>query len=208
MRRVISAFFLACITAGRTYKTRNVRPSAQTLRQLLEQGPLTCSCENYGGFEKVVCLGEDLLSDDEEITTQPGDIVLYDNDKLVMFHAFNTWSYTRIGTIAYDDEVLKRAASTLEIAYGFDHCYRFGGDEFMVIALYESDEVIRQSDTAVRRTLNSVSLLGKNLSIHISVGVVHGTCETELELRAMMKNADAALYEAKQNGKNRICIKD
>ncbi|MEE3487944.1 MAG: cyclophilin-like fold protein [Bulleidia sp.] len=86
-----------------------------TLRQLLEQGHLTCSCENYGGFEKVVYLGEDLPSDDEQITTQPGDIMLYDNDKLVMFHASNTWSYTRIGTIAYDDlETLKSALSGSE----------------------------------------------------------------------------------------------
>ena len=141
-----------------------------------------------------------LRKDFKGYLNQPVFVMMMDIDD---FKGFNDTHGHDMG-----DEVLKRVASTLVIAYGFDHCYRFGGDEFMVIAPYESDEVIRQSDAAVRRTLNSVSLLGKNLSIHISGGVVHGSCETELELRAMMKNADAALYEAKQNGKNRICIKD
>lgn len=131
---------------------------------------------------------------------QPVFVMMMDIDD---FKGFNDTHGHAMG-----DEVLKRVASTLVIAYGIEHCYRFGGDEFLVIAPYESSDMIRQSDSVVRRALENVSLLGRKLSIHLSAGVIHGTAETEVQLRNMVKSADEALYEAKQQGKNRCCIKD
>ena len=51
--------------------------SAEEFQQLLGQGPVTIEMEDYGGFEKVGPLGTTLTRDDRQITTQPGDVILY-----------------------------------------------------------------------------------------------------------------------------------
>lgn len=53
----------------------------------------------YGGFEQVGSLGTTLPSNDERITTSPGDIVLYSSNQIVIFYESNTWAYTKLGHI-------------------------------------------------------------------------------------------------------------
>ena len=45
--------------------------SAEAFRDLLAQGPVTISMDDYGGFEKVGSLGTTLTRKDTRITTQP-----------------------------------------------------------------------------------------------------------------------------------------
>ena len=61
--------------------------------------PLTISMHLYGGFEQVGSIGQSIVSDDKEITTKPGDIVLYSSNQIVVFFGTNTWSYTKLGHI-------------------------------------------------------------------------------------------------------------
>jgi len=51
--------------------------SAREFKELLSKGPITITMEEYGGFEKVGSLGTSLTRNDTYITTQPGDIILY-----------------------------------------------------------------------------------------------------------------------------------
>ena len=44
-------------------------------------------------------LGKSLSTDNQQITTQAGDIVLYSGNQIVMFYGSNSWSYTKIGKI-------------------------------------------------------------------------------------------------------------
>ena len=53
----------------------------------------------YGGFEQVGSLPQYFFRKDAQITTQPGDIVLYSGNQLVIFFGSNTWSYTMLGHI-------------------------------------------------------------------------------------------------------------
>ena len=73
--------------------------AAAALRELAEAGPLTISMSRYGGFEQVGSLGTALPRADVRITTEPGDIVLYAGDQIVVFYGSNTWAYTRLGHI-------------------------------------------------------------------------------------------------------------
>ncbi len=73
--------------------------SADALKELLKDGPVTADASNYGGFEKVCQLPEALPSSDNRIVTGAGDVMLYDDDKIVIFYGSNTWSYTRLGRI-------------------------------------------------------------------------------------------------------------
>lgn len=72
---------------------------AEALADLLTDGPLTLSLEDYGGFEKVGSLGQSLPTSNTHITTQSGDIVLYQGNQIVLFYGSNTWSYTPLGQV-------------------------------------------------------------------------------------------------------------
>lgn len=73
--------------------------AADALMELLADGPMTIQGENYGGFEKVASLPQALPQQDSRITTQPGDIMLYQGDSIVFFYGSNTWAYTRLAAI-------------------------------------------------------------------------------------------------------------
>lgn len=73
--------------------------SARALVDLVGGEGLQLTMQDYGGFEKVGALPSLLPTNDEQITTQPGDVILYQGDKLAIYYATNSWSLTRIGRI-------------------------------------------------------------------------------------------------------------
>ena len=72
--------------------------STKALKNLAKDG-LTINMSKYGGFEQVGSIGSTLPSADTRITTNPGDIVLYSSNQIVLFYDSNTWSYTKLGHI-------------------------------------------------------------------------------------------------------------
>ncbi len=70
--------------------------SAEEFRELLEKGPITIEMEDYGGFEKVGPLGTSLSRNDTHITTQPGDVILYQGNQITIYYGTNSWSFTRL----------------------------------------------------------------------------------------------------------------
>ena len=73
--------------------------AVQELIKELEKGNITVNATEYGGFEKVGELGFSLPTSDENINTEPGDIVLYQGDKVSLFYGSHSWSYTKLGKI-------------------------------------------------------------------------------------------------------------
>ena len=70
--------------------------STAALQKLL---PLTIKMSTYSGFEQEGSIGQNIISADQQTTTQYGDIVLYAGNKLVIFYGSNSWAYTRLGHI-------------------------------------------------------------------------------------------------------------
>ena len=54
---------------------------------------------NDNDFEIWGSLGRSLTTKNEQMTVQPGDIVLYNGSNICIFYASNSWSYTRLGKI-------------------------------------------------------------------------------------------------------------
>ena len=77
--------------------------SAEALLEKLESEPLELEMRDYGGFEKVGELPWTLPTNDEQITTAPGDVILYQGRELTIYYGENTWSLTRLGCILVDD---------------------------------------------------------------------------------------------------------
>lgn len=61
---------------------------------------------SYGGFEQVGSFTQSFSRNDVQMTTEPGDIVLYSGDQLVVFFGSNSWSYTKLGHINLATEKL------------------------------------------------------------------------------------------------------
>lgn len=89
------------ITVGdyELFATFEDNSSAEEFRDLLAQGPITVEMEDYGGFEKVGSLGVTLTRNDTQITTVPGDVILYQGDQITVYYGTNTWSFTRLARI-------------------------------------------------------------------------------------------------------------
>ena len=73
--------------------------ATRELTKLLEQGDITLRMSDYGGFEKVGALPQSFPTSNTQITTEPGDIMLYQGNNMVIFYGSNSWSYTRLGKI-------------------------------------------------------------------------------------------------------------
>jgi diguanylate cyclase len=107
------------------------------------------------------------------------------------------------------DLILRRVAETLvECVKGRDHTARYGGEEFVVLlpgtpvqGAYVVAEEIRKTIMAKKVTRKSTGqVLGQ---ITLSLGIAQlRKGETG---REMMARADAALYVAKNGGRNRTC---
>ncbi len=85
---------------GRTfYVTPADNPSAKALIEQLSHGQIELELHDYGSFEKVGPLPWDLPRSDEDITTAPGDVILYQGNQITLYYDENTWNFTHLGRI-------------------------------------------------------------------------------------------------------------
>lgn len=73
--------------------------AVEELAEYVQEKDILVSTSQYGGFEQVGSLPQSFSSSDRQITTNPGDIVLYTSDQMVLFYGSNSWSYTKLGHI-------------------------------------------------------------------------------------------------------------
>ena len=78
--------------------------SVEALKDLAAEAPLTIQMSPYGGFEQVGPIGTSLPRNDEQTVTEPGDLVLYSGNQIVVFYGSNAWAYTRLGRIRDMDQ--------------------------------------------------------------------------------------------------------
>ena len=113
---------------------------------------------------------------------------------------------------ASGDAILKGVASVIkQVLRESDIPSRYGGEEFAILLPYTNIEeakiVGERLRKAVEKTLMPVNLedeIQKAINVTISMGLAEfNKTETGEEL---FERADKALYEAKENGRNRVCI--
>ncbi|MBQ7159727.1 MAG: hypothetical protein IJS09_09970 [Treponema sp.] len=73
--------------------------SADAFAELLKKGAVTVKMHDYGSFEKVGSLGTTLPRTDTQITTEAGDIILYQGNQITIYYDTNSWNFTRLGKI-------------------------------------------------------------------------------------------------------------
>lgn len=86
-----------------------------------------------------------------------------------------------------------------------DDLYRYGGEEFVVVAMGAPREAAQKLAEQLRIGVEASDLLPER-SVTISLGVAE--LKQGENYDAWLQRADAALYEAKRAGRNRVCLAD
>lgn len=73
--------------------------SAEALVEMLSEGTVTIQMSDYANMEKVGSLPDSLPGNDEQISTEAGDLILYQGNSFVIYYDTNSWNLTRLGKI-------------------------------------------------------------------------------------------------------------
>lgn len=106
------------------------------------------------------------------------------------------------------DWVLKMVATTISSAKRDpDIVARLGGEEFVVLLPETTAAAARLVAERMRGMVqaNSLAIGNEKLSLTVSIGLAEATAATA-GIEAALRDADGALYEAKQNGRNQVCV--
>ncbi len=85
---------------------------------------------------------------------------------------------------------------------------RLGGDEFVV--MFEGDDATAQAKNFATNLINMLKqpfdIDGRLASVGSSIGIAE--CDGSLDVTEVLRRSDIAMYKAKTNGKNRLCVFD
>ncbi|MGY3478393.1 diguanylate cyclase [Bradyrhizobium ottawaense] len=107
------------------------------------------------------------------------------------------------------DDCIRRVAQALAscLKRPADLVARYGGEEFAVL-LPETTPANAQG-VAERKAVADVAILHEGSAhgcVTISIGLAGGKCETRTSTASMLAAADGALYVAKEQGCNQVCV--
>jgi diguanylate cyclase (GGDEF)-like protein len=137
------------------------------------------------------------LAQQSELTGESVGIIVGDLDH------FKTINDTRGHSVG--DVVLKEVAYQLRKQLrAFDLAYRIGGEEFLVLLPGANRE---QAEAMAERLRQGVlaDTVGGGLRVSMSFGVSASSRDQAFDYGRVSEEADAALYEAKRLGRNRVC---
>jgi diguanylate cyclase len=114
------------------------------------------------------------------------------------------------GHLAGDQCLVHFAKLLKQYSRSSDFLYRIGGEEFAILSICKDME----GSVAIAEKLrmaceeNPVTYRGKSITVTVSCGVSFTTPDDphETALQRLLSRADKALYDAKDAGRNRVCV--
>lgn len=108
------------------------------------------------------------------------------------------------------DEILRQVAELLQsqLKRPSDLLSRFGGEEFAIILPNTSAEGAVQLAEQIRQAVMNMDIEWEGIAIPltISAGVSAAVITTDGHPTELLEQADKALYQAKQTGRNKVCL--
>jgi diguanylate cyclase (GGDEF)-like protein len=105
-------------------------------------------------------------------------------------------------------ELLARTGQRLqELSRKQDWCFRYGGDEFVILMPNTSADVAFTQIVKLHRALTDSRFLMKNglvLSVNASIGMATAPVDGA-SIHSIIGAADARMYQVKTNGRNQVC---
>ena len=102
------------------------------------------------------------------------------------------------------DHILRVTGRNLADQFGQEHCYRYGGDEFLIILLNAGETALRGQIKAVFELSPPLDKSRPDVCAGYSVGYAAGHVADDHDLRRLFTVADERMYAAKRAGKNQI----
>ena len=147
----------------------------------------------------------DQLTDIRNRLAYEKDIPLYNGQNVIVvfmdlnhFKEINDTRGHKVGDIA-----LSSFAAGIRKTFGREHCYRYGGDEFLVL-LKTSDIIDDKAEVSITQGLEeklsgctAIELPGLDLRVTAACGYVYGFAANEQKIAAMVIQADSNVYIAK-----------
>ena len=104
------------------------------------------------------------------------------------------------------DEVLHQVGQVLKGVFGEGICYRYGGDEFIVIDPETTTEEFLSDCKMFKDAIVDLRVHDTPIPVFFSAGVVIANLSESVELRTLLHKADQVLYEVKKDGKDDIRV--
>jgi len=137
------------------------------------------------------------LAQQSEVTGEPVGMIVADLDH---FKEINDTHGHGVG-----DAVLKEVAYLLRKQLrAFDLAYRLGGEEFLILVPGSNVEQTAELAGRLREGISVERVAGA--SVTMSFGVGASGHDERFSYPAVFAQADAALYEAKRSGRDRVCV--
>jgi diguanylate cyclase (GGDEF)-like protein len=121
------------------------------------------------------------------------------------FKRINDTHGHHVGDIALR-EVASIVAQTIRTT---DYCARYGGEDFAILLPHtEHKKAVALAERIRKKVAVHTFLMDGDtpLNLTASLGVSSLTSRSMKNRQALICEADAALYAAKKNGKNRVCL--
>ncbi len=104
------------------------------------------------------------------------------------------------------DEWIKAVANVMKQTVHNDLCFRYGGEEFIMLLPEDTMEAGSHVVETIQAKLKELRKKPGNIEITLSFGIYEGIPSGEVEnIEKLFSKADALMYEAKRNGKNQYC---
>ncbi len=165
------------------------------LRQIATEDELTGLLNRRAGWSRI----EQELSRAKRERT-PLSVLLMDIDH---FKRINDEYGHPVG-----DEALRLLGDVLRRSRrDYDHVARWGGEEFLLVLPSATAEEAAGAAERIRASVEEAWLPradGGEVRFTLSVGVAEATADSTLE--DLVRRADEALYRAKREGRNRVCV--
>jgi len=133
--------------------------------------------------------------------TVPLSMIIFDIDKFKQIN--DTY-----GHIA-GDAILKRVAECMsECVRGSDIIYRYGGEEFVVLLRNTKKPGAKLLGERIRKAVEAMHYKYEDFKIKITVSAGLTAFRKNDTVKGFLERCDAALYEAKQAGRNCVVVAD
>lgn len=107
------------------------------------------------------------------------------------------------GHEAGDEVLIAFAGLVRRCTRKVDRCFRFGGEEFVLLMPATNDESLHDIDENLRRRV-AAELSCRGAAVTVSIGAA--ALRRDEDWQAWLARADAALYQAKNQGRNRTVV--
>lgn len=192
---MLEALTLAFVISHRIKLLEDIRASQDELKKQASTDPLTRLYNRRFFFPEA-----NYLLDLAKSTCTPMSVMILDIDHFKRVNDSH-------GHACGDQVIIKLATTLKEQSRPTDLIARFGGEEFVI--LLPGTDMLQATQCAERirvavQALHVTSNVSETIRVEISIGVAELDTEQE-SIESALARADRALYQAKNNGRNRVC---